>query len=452
MNEAVDENFIHFRKVNIIGSENVGKFTLVQELINTNNTNKKLEKFQYSLEDNKMRLIDGLDKINVNFENKMLYLHAIRTTISTDNFDFISNNLNSLFYNSELIILMIDITNEKSFEIITELYSKIDFLEDKKILILSNKLDKNDERKVSGFSIKEFIENNNSNNENKNSINNKNIINNKNNNKFFSFEISLKEDKENFDEFIENLFNIINIDNDLNIYDIIKIQNPPKLPKSVLNYNDFHDTFNLSIFLLGSSTVGKTSFKQRFFLNNFTDNTLLTLGIDFERTMCKIANNHVKIELCDTAGQERFRAIPKQYYTKADGFLLLFDVCNEKSFKEVESWIKDINENSKGINNKNNKNNKDNKDNINDESGIITYLIGNKIDEYGKRAVSYNDGESFAKKNGIKYVEISCKSGLNVYEVMTDIIMDTFMEIKKFSKSFNLMINSKKKKKSKNCC
>ena len=432
----VDDILFRFKKVNIIGSENVGKTTLVQELFKTYTKNLNIEKFQYSVENNKMKLIDGLDKIKVNFENKTLNLFTIRTTITTDNYNLISNNLKSLIFHSELIIFMIDITNEESFDIITKLYSSSEDFKDKKILILSNKLDKDNERKISGFSIKEFVENN----DNK-------IKNDNKNNQITSFEISLINEKENLDEFIENLYNTLYNMNDSNIYDIIKIQDPPKISKNIFDFNNIKDSYNLSLFLLGNSTVGKTSFKQRFFSNSFSDNTILTLGVDFDRTICKIGDKMIKLELCDTAGQERFRAIPRQHYSKADGFILIFDVCEEKSFKDVENWIKDIVDNTKGNINGNNNNN------VISGNEIAIFLVGNKIDNSEKRVVTYKEGEDFAKLHGIKYCEISCKSGLNVYEVMTEIIMDSYINIRgDKSKSFKLLLKSNKNKKNKKLC
>jgi len=429
----VEEFFFRFKKVNIIGYENVGKTTLVQELYNTYSKNINIEKFQYSTENNKIKLLDGLDKIKVKFENKILSLYTIRTTITNENFDFISKNVKSLIFQSELIIFMIDITEEESFTIITKLYSSSEDFNDKKILILSNKLDKDDERKISGFSIKEFVENSD------NKI--------KKNNQILSFEISLVNEKENLDEFIENLYNILYNMNDSNIYDIIKIQDPPKISKNIFDFNNIKDSYNLSLFLLGNSTVGKTSFKQRFFSNSFSDNTILTLGVDFDRTICKIGDKMIKLELCDTAGQERFRAIPRQHYSKADGFILIFDVCEEKSFKDVENWIKDIVDNTKGNINGNNNNN------VISGNEIAIFLVGNKIDNIEKRVVTYKEGEDFAKLHGIKYCEISCKSGLNVYEVMTEIIMDSYINIRgDKSKSFKLLLKNNKKKKEKGFC
>ena len=75
----------------------------------------------------------------------------------------------------------------------------------------------------------------------------------------------------------------------------------------------------------------------------------------------------VEISLVDTAGQERFRAITKNYFKESDGVLLLYDVTNIESFKNVEIWIESIHE-SLG-------NHKDSK--------YVIFLIGNKIDLIG---------------------------------------------------------------------
>ena len=96
----VEEFFFRFKKVNIIGSEKVGKTTLVQELLNTYSKNINIEKFQYSTENNKMKLIDGLEKIKVNFDDKTLSIFSVRTTLTNDNFYYVKNNLKSLIFNS----------------------------------------------------------------------------------------------------------------------------------------------------------------------------------------------------------------------------------------------------------------------------------------------------------------------------------------------------------------
>ena len=44
-------------------------------------------------------------------------------------------------------------------------------------------------------------------------------------------------------------------------------------------------------------------------------------------------------------------------------------------------------------------------------------LIGNKSDLEAKRAVSYEEGEAFAKAHGLFFMETSAKTSANVEEV-----------------------------------
>ena len=197
---------------------------------------------------------------------------------------------------------------------------------------------------------------------------------------------------------------------DFNPNDLIKPQNPPIISNKLSTFSGI-----INIILLGNSTVGKTSFIRRFFTNSFYENTLITLGIDVEKTLIKFPNKYYKLEVWDTAGQEKFRTIPKKYYSKGDGFFILFDLCNQESFIEVNKWIEDIRE-TLG-------------DNENNEyKNIPIYLLGNKIDKI-KRVVKRSDAEQFAEKNKVKYVEISCKLGFNIYEVMINMIFDASQKI-----------------------
>lgn len=44
----------------------------------------------------------------------------------------------------------------------------------------------------------------------------------------------------------------------------------------------------------------------------------------------------------DTAGQERFRSLTTSFFRDSMGFLLFFDITNEKSFLEVQNWIEQL--------------------------------------------------------------------------------------------------------------
>ena len=124
------------------------------------------------------------------------------------------------------------------------------------------------------------------------------------------------------------------------------------------------------VILIGNSAVGKTSLFKKLTTGQFSEKNISTIGMDKRTLEVEIESNGkkpVEISLVDTAGQERFRAITKNYFKESDGVLLLYDVTNIESFKNVEIWIESIHE-SLG-------NHKDSK--------YVIFLIGNKIDLIG---------------------------------------------------------------------
>ena len=124
------------------------------------------------------------------------------------------------------------------------------------------------------------------------------------------------------------------------------------------------------VILIGNSAVGKTSLFKKLTTGQFSEKNISTIGMDKRTLEVEIESNGkkpVEISLVDTAGQERFRAITKNYFKESDGILLLYDVTNTESFKNVEIWIESIHE-SLG-------NHKDSK--------YVIFLIGNKIDLIG---------------------------------------------------------------------
>ena len=129
------------------------------------------------------------------------------------------------------------------------------------------------------------------------------------------------------------------------------------------------------IVLIGNSAVGKTSLFKKLTTGEFSEKNISTIGMDKKTLNIEIEINkngtkvqkEVNISLIDTAGQERFRSITKNYFKESDGILLLYDVTSKDTFKNVETWIDSIHE-SIG----NHKNSK-----------YIIILIGNKTDLIG---------------------------------------------------------------------
>jgi len=184
------------------------------------------------------------------------------------------------------------------------------------------------------------------------------------------------------------------------------------------------------ILLLGDSTVGKTCFLLRYMDDSFLDLHMATIGLDYRlKTMILEDQKIVKVQLWDTAGQDKFRAITRNYYKGASGIILLFDVTNIKSFENIKKWINEI------------------KEEISEKVSII--LIGNKIDNSNERKISKEQGEKLASEIGVKFFETSAKTGEGINECVFYLVKKIFEndpEVK--NKGRNLKHKSNKRR----CC
>jgi Ras-related protein Rab-18 len=53
-----------------------------------------------------------------------------------------------------------------------------------------------------------------------------------------------------------------------------------------------------------------------------------------------------RLNLLDTAGQERFRTLSNSYYRGAHGVILVYDISNRDSFLSMERWYEEAENNS----------------------------------------------------------------------------------------------------------
>ena len=50
----------------------------------------------------------------------------------------------------------------------------------------------------------------------------------------------------------------------------------------------------------------------------------------------------MKLQIWDTAGQERFKTITASYYKGAHGIILVYDITERQSFKDIENWLAEV--------------------------------------------------------------------------------------------------------------
>ena len=156
------------------------------------------------------------------------------------------------------------------------------------------------------------------------------------------------------------------------------------------------------ILLLGDITVGKTCFLMKHTDKSFQDIYMATIGLDYHLKSMKLKNGKdIKLQMWDTAGQDRYRAITKNYYKGSHGILLLYDITNLRTFESVKQWVTQIREEA--------------------PRNVIIYLVGNKTDLEEEREVQKEEGEQLAEELGFPFTESSARNGFNVNETIEDL-------------------------------
>lgn len=98
--------------------------------------------------------------------------------------------------------------------------------------------------------------------------------------------------------------------------------------------------------IVGSSSVGKSALITRFVDDKFKDDLLATIGVDFRFRTLPVNNRRVKLQIWDTAGQESFRSIISAYYKGADSIIVVYDLSEPTTFRDIgDFWLKEIEEN-----------------------------------------------------------------------------------------------------------
>ena len=158
------------------------------------------------------------------------------------------------------------------------------------------------------------------------------------------------------------------------------------------------------VLLLGDSSVGKTCFLMKYTDEAFQETHMATIGLDYRLKSMKLKNGKtVKIQIWDTAGQDRFRSITKNYYKGSHGIILIYDITNPITFENITHWVSQVREEA--------------------SKNVVIYLIGNKIDlEDEQRKVSTEEGEKLAEKLGLPFNETSAFDGTNINETFDDIV------------------------------
>jgi small GTP-binding protein len=183
---------------------------------------------------------------------------------------------------------------------------------------------------------------------------------------------------------------------------------------------DSNYELSVAILFIGDSRVGKSNMIYRFIENKYSEELLASVGFDIKTKVMKICNKNILVKIFDTAGQERFNSITTSLFQKVQGIVLVYDISNEDSFRNINNWILKI------------------KDNF---LNVQYILVGNKCDLENERIISKKDGMNLAKKYNFKFFETSSKTGQNINEVIIELVTDIYKNFTKFNYEKNIFLN-----------
>jgi Ras-related protein Rab-6A len=144
------------------------------------------------------------------------------------------------------------------------------------------------------------------------------------------------------------------------------------------------------IIFVGDAATGKTSIINRIIDNPFNDTYEVSIGIDFMSKNIRFRGQNIKIQIWDSAGQEKYKGLIPSYVRNSSIVFIVYDISNRSSFDNIPNWISFV----KNI----------------EKTTMI--LCGNKSDL--DREVNKNEAEELAQREGLIFFECSAKTNENI--------------------------------------
>jgi Ras-related protein Rab-6A len=175
-----------------------------------------------------------------------------------------------------------------------------------------------------------------------------------------------------------------------------KPRKPHKKDKIEILGKNIKPDLKFKVIVVGNMNVGKSCLELRATEGMFKENLGSTVPLSICSFNVKINEMKISLQIWDTCGQEKYRALIKGYYTNSSLAIIVYSVTDKESFNDVNVWYKLI------------------KENISD---CKIFLIANKVDS-PERIITNEEGNKCRKDfNFDLYMETSAKSGFNSQEL-----------------------------------
>lgn len=154
------------------------------------------------------------------------------------------------------------------------------------------------------------------------------------------------------------------------------------------------------VVLLGAGGVGKSAILQRFLFGSFSEKYKETVEDLFPKEY-DVNGLHLKVDFLDTAGTIAFPAMRRLSIINAHGFVLVYSITSEQTFKDVKDLWEQI---------------KEARDNYQELPCVI---VGNHLDEENNRQIERFDALNWAYNEDLagSFIEVSAKTDRGIPDI-----------------------------------
>jgi small GTP-binding protein len=137
---------------------------------------------------------------------------------------------------------------------------------------------------------------------------------------------------------------------------------------------------DVKLVVLGNSGVGKTCLITKFVSDSFKSSLDSAVGASYMTKILRVDNATMKFNIWDTAGQERFRSIVRVYYKDAAVAVLVYDLTNPESFRQLDWWYSELRHNV--------------------DHDLVIAVVANKEDLADNEKVSVEEAKAYCQYRG----------------------------------------------------
>ena len=164
--------------------------------------------------------------------------------------------------------------------------------------------------------------------------------------------------------------------------------------------------------------MGKSCLSTQATKHKFENEHLATIGFEYFTFNIKIKNTVIKLQIWDTCGQEFYKSLVSSFYRNTSLAIIVYAIDDQKSFDDLDLWVKDLKTNS--------------------SPDIKIFLIGNKSDLTEERVISKEMAKKFKDEYDLDFfIETSAKNGINTQELFVKaarVLYDDYNEYNKKEK------------------